>query len=299
MAEAAAPAPPFGLTGARRALAIAVAAMLLTGAFVVQGFPYQYLVPRAEQIVSGLVGAPVHIGRVGFGFAWLGPQLRAWDVDATTPSGTRVQLDRLRVHPAWSTSWLRGHPSLVLALRAPAGELDGTLTIGPEPAFRGTLRGVRLGDLPLATYAAGAALDGVANADLDLVIAEAGPVGTVKLSAEKGSVTLPMLPIGVPFDTFTGDVELGSEDALAKIAALDVVGPLVSISASGTIGRAPVSTAAPLALHAKLKVGEPSLRSMVVGQGIALDANGETELQIGGTLGEPMPQPVAGRGRAG
>jgi type II secretion system protein N len=299
MAEAGLATPPFGLTGARRALAIAAAAVVLTGVFVVQGFPYQYLVPRAEQLVSAATGAPVRIGRVGIGFAWLGPQLRAWDVDASLPDGTRLKLDRLRVHPAWSTSWLRGDPSLVLALRAPQGELDGTVTIGGEPGFRGELRGVRLAELPLAAYLAGASLDGVASADLDVSLTEAGPVGTVKLSAENGSVTVPLLPIGVPFDSLDGDVELGGEGLLAKIGALDVKGPLVSISASGTIGSAPVATAAPLALRAKLEIAEPSLRSMLTGQGISLDANGAAELQIGGTLGEPMAQPVAGRGRAG
>jgi len=292
-------APPFGLTGARRAFAIAAAAVLLTGAFVVLGFPYEQLVPRVEQALSAVAGSPVRIGRFGLGVTWLAPELRAWDVDATLPGGQRIQLERLRVHPAWSLSWLRGRPSLGVALRAPAGEVDGTVTLGSEPAFRGELRNVRLAELPIASYAAGASLDGLARADLDLALTEAGPVGTVKLDAEKGSVTVPMLPIGVPFDTLKGDVELGSADALAKIGALDVVGPLVSISANGTVGRAPVTQAAPLALHAKLKVGEPSLRSMLTSQGVALDANGEAEIEIGGTLGEPLPQPVRGRGRAG
>jgi type II secretion system protein N len=297
--DRAATAPLLDLSGPRRAFALAAAAIVLTGAFIVQGFPYQQLAPRAEQLAAMVTGSPVRIGRLEVGLSWLTPQLRIWDAETTLADGRRVRIDRLRVHPAVSPSWLRGAPSLVVALRSPAGELDGTVTLGDAPAFRGEVRDVQLSELPIAAYAAGATLDGRARADLDLVLGEGGPVGTAKLRAEQGSIVLSLLPIGIPFDSLVGDFELGSADALAKIATLDVTGPLVSLAASGTIGRAPLAAAAPLALRAKLRVVEPSLRGMLSGQGVALDANGEAELEIGGTLGEPLPQPVRGRGRAG
>jgi len=294
MAEASLP-PPFGLTGMRRALAIAAAGVLLTGLFVVQGFPYERITPRVEQGVRTLTGMPIHIGRVGFGLAWLAPELRAWDVDATLPNGKHVVLSRLRVHPAWSLSWLRRSPAFVVALRSPSGEIDGTVTFGREYGFAGELRGLHLGELPIDALAPGASLDGVATGKLDLAWSGAAPVGSILLDAEKGSVTFPLLPIGIPFDTLHGAVQLGG-DALAKIDALELHGPLAGLSASGTIGPAPVAAAAPLALHAKVAVKDASVRSLFAGQGVPLDAKGEAEVDIGGTLGAPVPQ-AAGRPR--
>ena len=62
MAEASL-APPFGLTGMRRVLAIAAAAILITSFFVVLGFPYDRITPRIEQGIR-----TVTFGRV-YGFA--------------------------------------------------------------------------------------------------------------------------------------------------------------------------------------------------------------------------------------
>ena len=46
-------APPFGLTGARRVIAIAGAAVALTGFFVVIGFPYALVMPRIGGVELG------------------------------------------------------------------------------------------------------------------------------------------------------------------------------------------------------------------------------------------------------
>ena len=294
MAEASL-APPFGLTGTRRVVAIAAAAILLTGVFVVLGFPYEAITPRVEQGVRALTGMPIKIRKVGFGVAWLAPELRAWDVDATLPSGKHVVLSRLRVHPAWSFSWLRRSPAFVVALRSPSGEIDGTVTFGREYGFAGELRGVHLGELPLDAVAPGAGLDGVATGKIDLVWSDATPVGSILLDAEKGSVTFPLLPIGIPYDTLHGSIQLGGA-MLAKIDALELHGPLAALSASGTIGSSPVAAAAPLALHAKVAIKDPSVRNLFAAQGVPLDAKGEADVDIGGTLGAPVPQ-AAGRPR--
>jgi type II secretion system protein N len=295
-------APPFGLTGARRVLAIAAAGVLMTSMFVVTGFPYELVTPRIEQAVSTLAGSPVRIGRVALGFAWLGPQLRAYDVDATLASGRRVEVDRLRVHPAWSLSWLRGAPSLVVALRSPEGEVDGTVTLGDAPAFRGELRQVALAVLPTDAVAPGLALDGRADATIDLALAPEGPSGTVSLDARDGSLTLPLLPIGVPFASLRGAVELGGEQ-LARVDALDLNGPLLALSVKGTVANAPTALLAPLALDARIEVRDPTVRTLITGQGVPLDADGAAEIQLGGTLADPQPVPKtpAGRtrGRAG
>lgn len=284
-------APPFGLTGVRRALAIAAAAFVLTGAFVVAGFPYSLVTARLEQAIEAATGARVDIGRFAIGLHWLVPELRGWDVDVTTPAGRRVHLDRVRVHPAVSFSWLRGRPAIALALRSKAlGEADGTVTVGGEPGFSGELRGVALGPLSLLeAFAPGAVLEGRADATIDLALAETGPTGTARFTVADGSLTLPVLPIGLPFQSLRGDVAFGG-DALAKIESLDLAGPLVAFQAKGTIGTAPIAANAPLDVEATVEVRDPTVRTLIGGQGLALDASGKSQIHLGGTLGSPAPQ---------
>lgn len=288
-------APVFGLTGARRGLAIAAAAILLTGAFVVSGFPYDRLTPRIAQTIEAATGARVSIGRLGLGVAWLGPELRAWDVDLTTPGGRRVPIERLRVHPAWSLSWLRGMPSLVVAVRSPFGEIDGTVRIGAQPAFDGTLKHFDLAQLPLDLLAPGASLEGRGDAEIDLSLAENGADGTARVDVTQGSFGLPLLPIGVPFDGVHGVFTLGGE-TLAKIDAFELVGPLLQVSAKGTLGQAPAATLAPLAIEAQIEVRDANARSLLQAQGVRLGPDGKASLSIGGTLADPQVQ--TGRGAA-
>ncbi len=297
MAEATV-APLFGLRGVRGALAIALAAVALTSIFLVAGFPYERLAPRAAAAIEANTGTQVTIARLGLGFAWFAPQLQARDVVVTWPSGQRASFDRVRVHPAWSLSWLRGTPALVIALRSPLGELDGTAIGGAAPSFAGELRNVSLALLPLRDLAPGTTVDGRVDAQLEVQMAEAGPQGTVHFDAKAGSLTLPLLPIGVPFDTLSGDIALGGE-MLARLNAFDLAGPLVGLSATGTIGHGPVQHLSPLALAARIEARDPNVRSMLQSQGVALDANGAAAVEISGTLANPQIVPVRGPGRAG
>lgn len=281
--------PAFGLTGARRVLAITAAALVLTTVFVVAGFPYDRLTPRFTQAIEALTGARVTIGRLDLGAAWLGPQLRAYDVDVTTPAGRRIPIDRLRVHPAWSLSWLRGVPSLVIAVRSPFGEIDGTLRVGSQPAFDGTLKGFDLAQLPVDLVAPGVDLDGRGDARIDLAMGDAGAEGSARFDVAQGSFVLPMLPIGVPFDGLHGDLVLGGE-TLAKIETFELKGPLLQVSAKGTLGQAPAATLAPLALEVEIEVRDANARSLLQAQGVRLAPDGKASLSIGGTLGDPQVQ---------
>lgn len=287
-------APAFGLTGFRRALAISAAAVALTSVFLVAGFPYDRLAPRAAAAIENATGARVTIGRLDLRMTWLAPRLRAWDVNVTWPSGSSASFQSIRVQPAWSTAWLRGVPALLIALRSPAGEVNGTVIGGAEPSFDGKLRQVLLAALPLQQLAAGVQLDGRVDAQIDVTITEAGPQGSAHFEATQGSLTLPLLPIGVPFDKLSGDLVLGG-DALAVLNAFDLAGPLVALTASGTVGRNASPDLAPLALKARIEAREPAVRSMLQSQGVALDASGAAAVEIGGTLGSPEIVPARAR----
>lgn len=292
--SAAAPFPLLPRGRVRRVLAIAAAYAALTLVLVIVRFPADRLTPRVAALASVATGSPVEIGELGIDLIALLPALHARDVRLATPGGTPLRFDRVRVRPAWSLSWLRGHPSLVLSLRAGAGRVDGVLRLGDTPGFQGELADVDLKGVPAAAFSdLGVSLDGTLGGTLDLRLAEAGPEGELHLRAANGSVSLPNLPIGVPYESIEAEASLGG-DALAEIAKLVVDGPMVAFDASGTVGRGPAPALAPLALQAHVEVREPALREMIANSGVTLGPDGSADLSIGGTLA--APQLGSGRG---
>lgn len=276
-------------SGIRRTLLIAGAYLALTALFVALRFPIDRLTPRIEALASAHSGARVSIAELEFHLVALLPELSAIDVDLLWPAGTRVRIDRVRVRPAWSLSWVRGQPSLALMLRSGTGRIEGTARLGDSPGFRGAVTDLDLARLPSALFGnAGFAVDGRLDAELDVrTTAEGNLEGPVTLRAADGSLSLPMLPMGVPFETLEGALSLGG-DMLVTIQSLALEGPLVALAGSGTVGRAPASALAPLALAARLEVREPALRQLFSSSDVALGPDGVAELAIGGTVGNPV-----------
>jgi len=285
---AAAPFPLLPRSPARRALAVAAAYLALTMLFVVARFPVDSLTPRVAALASAATGAQVEIGRLDAGLRSLLPALQASDVSVTTPGGTRLRLDRARVRPAWSLSWLRGRPALAISLRAGESRVDGTVRLGPAPGFTGDLEKVDLRLLPASLLGdAGVTFDGRLDGTLDLQLGELGPEGDVKLHAADGSLTLPGLPIGIPYQSIDAEATLGG-DLLANLTSLAMDGPMLALHASGTVGRGPTPSLAPLALEGRLEVREPALRDLAASSGIALGPDGTADLAVSGTLDAPQ-----------
>jgi type II secretion system protein N len=294
---ASAPPAAAGRFRIRRVLLFTLGYVALTLLFVLLRFPIDRLTPRVEALASAASGAQVSIGGLEFHLVALLPELSALDAVVTWPAHTRLQLDRVRVRPAWSLSWLRGDPSLALSVRRAAGRVRGVARFGDTPGFRGAVTAVDLMHLPPALLGdAGVAFDGKLDGEVDLRMADTGPEGAVTLRASDGSLSLPMLPMGVPFESFEGALQLGG-DVLVTVQSLALEGPLVALTGSGTVGRAATSALAPLALAARLEVREPALRQLFANGDITLGPDGVAELSIGGTLSNPV---VTGdRGGAG
>ncbi len=281
-------------SGFRRTLLIAFAYVALTSLFVVLRLPIDRLTPRVAALAGAASGARVSIGALEFHLVALLPELSAIDVDLAWPAGAQLRLDRVRVRPAWSLSWLRGHPSLALSLRSGSGRIRGTARLGDDPSFRGAVTDLELARLPAALFeSTGFAFDGRLSAEFDVVRTEAGVEGPLTLHATEGSLTLPMLPMGIPFETLEGALALGGETMLT-VHSLALEGPLVALTGSGTVDRAPTSA---LALAARLEVREPALRQLFVSAGLDLGPDGVAELSVRGTVADPL---ISGdRGSAG
>lgn len=275
-----------GGLGALRITGLVLAAIALTGFFMVLRFPYDRLADVLAARLERDSGTRISLGHVSPGWVRWGPGLEATDVRVQQPDGTRVELARVAARPALSVSWLSGTPALAAEIEAPVANASGVVTFGETASFSGTLRDVDLAQLPLEGLGPRAHLEGTADAEVDLVTARSGPEGSVRFVAREGSFAHPNLPLALPFQEIRGDVLLGG-DQWAEIRELVLDSPVASGNAKGTIGRSASFDAAPLDLRIDLTVGE-AIRGSLGAQGVDVGRDGRIEVRVMGTPARPI-----------
>lgn len=268
-----------------RFVAIPSAGALLFLLFLHLGFPYERLAARAAARLGQATQSQIEIGSLAAGFSLAGPGLAASNVTAVTRTGSILQLERVFLRPAWSLAWLRANPAVYVDAVGDFGEAQGVATLRAA-GFHGRLRRVELAQLPVLAELPGAVLSGLADLDLDLESSEAGPEGSGAFEVRDGMLGVPGLPVPLPFSSLVGELRFGGEN-LAELSDLVLEGPLVSLRANGTLGHAASVAAAALQLHLEL-TAQPDARAPLQAAGIALAADGTTQLEITGTPGRPQ-----------
>ena len=267
-------------------IGVPLAFVLLTGFFVLLGFPYDAARDALALRLSRATGARVSIAELGAGLSRAGPVLVARGASATLPDGSVWSLESARLRPAWSLAWLRGSPALAVDLVSPDGRLRGTAFGGDEPGFAGRAEDVLLSRLPLGALMPDLALDGRAAADIDLRHSEDGPRGRLELRAAEGSLAVPGLPVALPYATLESRLELGGEQRL-RVERLSLDGPMLAAEVEGSVGASPALASAPLDLRVRVEVREAGVRGMVQDWGVRLDREGKGEAHIAGSVGDP------------
>jgi type II secretion system protein N len=275
-----------GGPGTLRVATIALAAVALTAVLMVLRFPYDRLAFAIAQRVEKETGAHVTLGPVSLALVRWAPGIAAQGVQIAQPDGTRLDLDRFGVRPALALAWLKGDPALAVQLESPRGGASGVVTFGDAPGFSGTLHDFDLEQLPQQRIGAPLRLKGRADADLDVTMRETGPEGDVEFEARDGMLTHPNLPLPMPFQKLTGELDLGGT-SWAEIRKLELASPLASGHATGSVGRAPAFAVAPLKLEIELTVSgavQGSLRS----QGVVIGNDGQVHVNVSGTPARPV-----------
>jgi type II secretion system protein N len=269
----------------RRAIAIGVACTFLTLVFFVLRFPYDVFRTSLVGQLAAATGAALEIGSLSAGVSLGGPALVAEPVTMRWPGGTSVDLTSAALRPAWSLSWLRGSPALHVDLEAPAGRLVGTIWPGEPLSFQGKVKELALEQLPASVLdaAAGFALTGLLDADVDVSLPAGAPAGDVELDLANGAFSAPGLPISVPFDRFRTELALG--DGALRVASASLEGPMVAGTAQGKIALTADPT---LDLQVDLQIADPGVRQMIAPLGVRLDAEGRAKLQLRGTVSRPI-----------
>ncbi len=253
--------------------------------FLIRGFPYDSLVNRITSTLEPVLGVEFIITEVGPTFGWAGPGLEALGVHVRFPDANSVRVDRILVRPAWTTAWFRGAAAVYLELDSPSGSAMGSLEFGESPVFEGSVQNLDLEELALLDMLPSGGVEGRMDATFSLVIGEAGPEGSVTFEMRDGSLSIPNMPIALPFQKILGELQLGG-DAYLTIESLTLEGPIVSGSGGGTIAKAPSFERAPLRMEFDLNV-KPALAGGARAAGLRVDSKGDTKVRISGTVSNP------------
>jgi type II secretion system protein N len=273
----------------RRLLSIGIplACLVLVLVFLLVLFPYGRFRDVAVSRLAEATGASVSLDDLGGGLSIGGPALVATNLRFRWPDGAELLLERARVRPAWSFSWLRGEPALHLKMNGPAGSAAGTVQQNPGLAFKGRVRGVELALLPLDRLVDPLPILGRLDAEIDLRTGPTGPTGSIRFQSTDGSIALPQLPFGIPFQEARGALER-SESGFINIREFELDGPMLSGTAQGSITTSRRSQEGTLDLEGELVVPDPAVRDMIRPYGLQFDAQGAARFQLSGTTSRPV-----------
>jgi len=204
---------------------------------------------------------------------------------ATLPSGDLVQIDRALIRAAWSTSWLTGDPAVHVELEGPAGGAVGTLQWNGTTSWNGNIWNAAASHPPLADFVPVVRLDGMLDARIDVEVGELESEGLIYFEVRDGSLSLPNVSVALPFELFSGDLELGGDDYLT-LDSIRIEGSAVSGTGSGKIARAETFEQAPVSLEFELNI-ESALSKKVRAAGMRVNRDGLTKVRISGTVADP------------
>jgi type II secretion system protein N len=266
-------------------MVISLGCVLLTIFFIYRGFPYDRVGESLARTLSRTSGAQVTIEGLGPRLELAGPGIEITGVRITSQGGTTWNVDRARLRPAWSMSWLRLEPAVHTWVEIHGGHAEGVFTRAESLAWRGRLYEVDLAQVPVTSLWPDAAFSGTLKGRFDLHSSPMGPDGIVRLEASGGTLSLPGVPAAVPFDQLTAALKRG-ENYLFRIQSLRIESPLFSATVKGSVMRGPSLAEGIVNLQIQL-TADPAVRPALELANIRVSADGHATLRVGGTLADP------------
>jgi type II secretion system protein N len=263
-----------------------VLAVVLTLTFIFLGFPYADLIP----VVSRLAGDQnIRVGEIRPRLTLGGPGFSLQEVVFRPSEMEPLVIERFDIRPAWSTSWLRGDPSLAVAVVSPLALADGVLTWGDARRVEGKIEVPDLALLPLPSDSP-LSFTGVLVAEGDLVVGialDGESTGLIQFEAAAGSASHSNIPMPLDFETLTGRIQLTGQSELV-LEDISIEGPIFSARADGFIDT-PQGNSPPLMdIDLDIQVKTPAFRVLLSSLGLPFDNEGRSSFNLGGTIQNPV-----------
>ena len=116
--------------------------------FVFLGFPYSDLIEPISRQIEESTGSEIRIDRIEPQITLGGPGFSLHDLRLAEVGSAPLEVEVLKVRPAWSTSWFRGAPAFAVDLAGPSLALSGIVTAGDGYGFAGEIELPDLTQLP-------------------------------------------------------------------------------------------------------------------------------------------------------
>jgi hypothetical protein len=263
-----------------------ILAVYLTATFVFLGFPYADLIP----MISRLGGDQnIRVGEIHPRLTIGGPGFSLREVVFSPNEMEPLIVDQFDIRPAWSTSWLRGEPALVIGLVSPLVLADGVLTWADARRVEGKIEIPDLALLPLpsdSSLSFTGAL--IAEGDLDIGITLDGEsTGLIHFEATVGSASHTNIPIPLDFESLSGDIELTGQSELI-LEDISIQGPIFSAQADGYIDTPQGNVPLVMDIDLDVQVKAPAFRALLAGLGLPFDNEGRSSFNLGGTIQNPV-----------
>lgn len=263
-----------------------ILAVYLTATFVFLGFPYADLIP----MISRLGGDQnIRVGEIHPRLTIGGPGFSLREVVFSPNEMEPLIVDQFDIRPAWSTSWLRGEPALVIGLVSPLVLADGVLTWADARRVEGKIEIPDLALLPLpsdSSLSFTGAL--IAEGDLDIGITLDGEsTGLIHFEATVGSASHTNIPIPLDFESLSGDIELTGQSELI-LEDISIQGPIFSAQADGYIDTPQGNVPLVMDIDLDIQVKAPAFRALLAGLGLPFDNEGRSSFNLGGTIQNPV-----------
>jgi type II secretion system protein N len=264
-----------------------IAAILLTGFFILWGFPYHHLTNRVAAMAGDTLGVEMRATESGLTIGLDGPGFRFRDIRVETRSGEVYQLESIRLGPAWSLSWFTATPTLFFDVESEIGNSAGTVRTGDAPAWSGSIGELSIDELTFLETMLPITLTGTLNAEGDLESSDGVPTGPFTFDLQDGLIGHPIFPLDIPYKTIQGAVAFGGEHLLS-IESFELIGPLLSFNVGGSVGQADSIDNSPLDLDIEFKNVPPQMRSILQSIGGRVGRDGSSKLHVSGTLTNPI-----------
>jgi type II secretion system protein N len=280
-----------------KAVAIPLAAVLIL-VFIVLLFPWDAVGRRIAWEISRVSGATVEVVDLSPGLSARGLVLRALDVTIDHPAVGQTRLFELEIAPRLGMSWFGGDPTVRVWAQTGLGNADGVLRLGSEPAYQGLVSEVELARLPLRLEASQLKLSGKIDAEADVALDPNGTLsGRIDFESSSLRIVTPMIPMPITFTRTTGSIEI-LETGATRITNVRLEGPILDGEINGEIGLVHRSQSPSIDLTAQVNIKNETLRSLAPNAGLSIDAYGNADILLTGTVDEPhieMPRKAAAR----
>ena len=261
--------------------------------FIALTFPWDSLARRIAWEISAASGSQISIDHLAPALTGRGPVLRAQNVLIEHPAIDQVRLSELEIAPRWSSSWLRGDPTLRVWADGALGRVDGILELGSTPGFIGKVDRVELARVPLRLEASGIRVSGELETEADVVLSRNGTLrGRMDFSSQTLRIESDQLPMAIPFSHAEGTIVI-LENGATRIETVALEGEILEGELSGEIGLVHHSQAPPVELEATIRIIHPLLRQLAPSAGLPVAANGEVAIRVSGSLDAPSITPLA------